>query len=219
VPDVKHQISDGRRRVVDLLKRISPATPPELAKQLGVTEAAVRQHLDGLAEAGLAVGTPRRTAGRGRPAVAWTLTDLATELFPDRHADLTVELLASVRRALGEDGLDRVIDERSKSQLARYRAAMPERGTLRKRVEALAMARTAEGYLADVADAPGGGLVLIEHHCPVCDAATACQGLCRSELDLFRDLLGPGILVERTQHLLSGDQRCAYLIRQTGASV
>jgi predicted ArsR family transcriptional regulator len=142
------------------------------------------------------------------------LTDLATELFPDRHADLTVELLASVRRALGEDGLDRVIDERSRAQLARYKAAMPDRGSLRTQVEALARARTAEGYLAEVVDAPDGGLVLVEHHCPVCDAATSCQGLCRSELELFRDLLGDGVTVERTQHLLSGDQRCAYLVRQ-----
>jgi len=224
VADVKPQVSDGRRRVVDALKRMAPATPPELAKHLGITEAAVRQHLDGLAASGLVASgldssVPRPVGIRGRPAVSWSLTDLAIELFPDRHGDLTVELLASVRRALGEDGLNRVIDDRSRVQLERYRAALPARSSLRRRVEALAKIRSAEGYLAEVVDDPGGGLLLIENHCPVCVAATACQGLCRTELELFRDLLGPGVLVERTQHLLSRDRRCAYLIKRAGAAL
>ncbi len=73
--------------------------------------------------------------------------------------------------------------------------------------------RTEEGYLAEVVDDPDGkGVLLVEHHCPICTAATACAGLCTSELDLFRDVLGASVKVERTQHLLSGDRRCAYRI-------
>ena len=65
-------------------------------------------------------------------------------------------------------------------------------------------------------DAFGRGLfddwLLIEHHCPICVAATSCQGLCHSELELFRAALGPEVTVAREQHLLSGDTRCAYRI-------
>ena len=76
--------------------------------------------------------------------------------------------------------------------------------------------RTGEGYLAEVVDAPDGdGLLLIEHHCPICDAAKACTNLCSAELDLFRDVLGPDVEVIRTQHLIQGDQRCAYRLRPT----
>ena len=57
-----------------------------------------------------------------------------------------------------------------------------------------------------------GALVLIEHHCPICVAASACQNLCRSELQLFRAVLGDDVEVERTQHLLAGDRRCAYRV-------
>jgi len=53
-------------------------------------------------------------------------------------------------------------------------------------------------------------VLLVEHHCPICTAASACAGLCSSELDLFRDVMGPAVRVERTQHLLAGDRRCAY---------
>ncbi len=55
-------------------------------------------------------------------------------------------------------------------------------------------------------------VVLVEHHCPICTAAAACPDLCRSELDLFRDVLGDDVVVERTQHLLAGNRRCAYTV-------
>jgi hypothetical protein len=35
---------------------------------------------------------------------------------------------------------------------------------------------------------------------------------CATELDLFRSTLGPGVTVERAEHILSGDRRCAYRI-------
>jgi predicted ArsR family transcriptional regulator len=56
------------------------------------------------------------------------------------------------------------------------------------------------------------GFVFIENHCPICAAATACQGFCTTELELFRSVLGPGVSVERGEHIVSGDRRCAYLI-------
>jgi len=143
----------------------------------------------------------------------WTLTDLAQDLFPDRHDDLTVDLLTAVREALGEAGLQKVIDARAETQRAAYERAIPKRASLRARVEALARVRTDEGYLAEVVDDPEGrGVLLVEHHCPICTAASACAGLCSSELDLFRAVMGPRVTVERTQHLLGGDRRCAYRI-------
>ena len=118
-------LTEAKRRIVDRLKRVDDATAAELASGLGLTGAAIRQHLDALAANGLVVARPRPVQGRGRPASAWALTDLARELFPDRHADLTVELIGSLRRALGPEGLDAVIAERSRAQIAAYRAALP----------------------------------------------------------------------------------------------
>ena len=41
-----------------------------------------------------------------------------------------------------------------------------------------------------------------------------CRGLCRRELGLFRDMLGPGVEVERIDHLLTGARRCSYRVRR-----
>ena len=40
-------------------------------------------------------------------------------------------------------------------------------------------------------DPDGKGVLLVEHHCPICTAASACAGLCSSELELFREVHGP----------------------------
>jgi predicted ArsR family transcriptional regulator len=211
------ELGDSKRRLVDRLKR-AESTPGELAAGLGLTEAAVRQHLDALAANGLVTASTRPPTGRGRPAQVWALTDLARDLFPDHHDDLTVDLLDAMRRALGDDGLAAVIDARADAQLAAYRKAIPKRGTVRARVEALARVRTEEGYLAEVIDDADGDIVLVEHHCPICVAAAACQNLCRSELDVFRAALGDDVTVERTQHLLGGDRRCAYKVHPVARS-
>jgi predicted ArsR family transcriptional regulator len=173
--------------------------------------------LDALHTAGLVEPRPRPAHGRGRPATAWALTDLAAELFPDRHAELTVELIDSVRRALGQSGVDQVVAERTRGQIETYRAAMPRgRVSLARRADALAAIRAGEGYVAEVVPAPDGdGLILVEHHCPICEAASACTNLCSAELELFRTVMGDDVEVTRTQHLLSGDQRCAYRLRST----
>lgn len=204
--------NDPKRRIVDHLKRIEAASATELAKAFSVTGSAVRQQLDELASAGLvAASDPVSGGGRGRPAVRWALTPLARDLFPDRHADLTVDLIQAIREAVGEAGLDQVIAARSKRQRADYLESTM--GTpVSVRASKLAAIRSAEGYLAEAIDHPDGSIVLVEHHCPICEAATSCQGLCRDELATFRSVFADVATVEREQHLLSGDQRCSYRI-------
>jgi predicted ArsR family transcriptional regulator len=150
------------------------------------------------------------TQGRGRPAARWQLTDTAGGAFPDRHVDLSVDLIESIRDELGEAALDQVIDARSKRQTEQYRALVGA-GPVAVRVRRLAEQRNAEGYVAEVI-ADGRDFVLVEHHCPICVAATTCRGLCTAELEVFRATLGDSVTVEREQHLFAGDQRCAYRI-------
>jgi predicted ArsR family transcriptional regulator len=205
-------IGSAQRRLVEHLKRSSPCTTAALAAALGVSGAAVRPQLAELESRGLVEQRAQPASGRGRPPSAWSLTPLAIDLFPDRHRDLTVELLAAVRAAVGEAGLEAVLAARDRTQLALLTEAIGARTDLRERVEILAAHRTRQGYMAEVVD-DGEALLLVEHHCPVCAAADSCQNLCRNELELFRDALGASADVERTQHLLSGDDRCVYRIR------
>ncbi len=211
-------ITPAKRRLLDRLKLTGGATAAELANLLQLTDVAIRQHLLALQTQGLVEQRQQTPDGRGRPATVWTVSALAYGVFPERHAELAVGLIEATRDALGEDGLTRIIDSRACQQIDAYRKRLPgEHEPLGLRVEALARERTAEGYMAEVAPAPGipDAYLLIEHHCPICDAARSCVGLCAAELTVFQQVLGPDTKVERVQHVLSGDTRCVYRITRS----
>jgi predicted ArsR family transcriptional regulator len=207
---LENTVRPAADRFLVLLKTRGPQTAAELGRVTGVTGEAARQQLVRLAADGLVVATaaPR---GVGRPAQVWSLTDAGNARFPDAHAELTAQLIRSIRTQFGEAALDRLIESRSAECRAAYAAALEGSADLGERVARLAEARTREGYMAE-SRAEGEGYVLIENHCPICVAATACQGFCRAELDTFRAVLGPDASVERTEHIVQGDRRCVYRI-------
>ncbi|WP_342113204.1 helix-turn-helix transcriptional regulator [Pseudoduganella sp. OTU4001] len=199
-------------QILFLLKTRGPRTAQQLAELLDLTSMGARRHLEAAEAAGLA--RHEDVAEKvGRPSRRWLLTEAGHARFPDRHADLTLQLITQVRSLFGEEGMDKLISAREKVTEAAYRDAVGAAGGLAQRVEALALARDAEGYMAEVEQAEDGSLLLVENHCPICAAARECQNFCRSELEVFQRVLGPGASVERAEHLLSGARRCAYRIK------
>jgi predicted ArsR family transcriptional regulator len=207
---LENSVRPAADRFLVLLKTRGPQTAAELGKAAGVTGEAARQQLVRLAADGLVVATTE-SRGVGRPAQVWGLTEAGNARFPDAHAELTAQLLRSIRTELGEAVLDRLIDARSAESKAAYTAALEGAADLGERVARLAEARTREGYMAE-AKAEGDGYLLVENHCPICVAATECQGFCRAELETFQEVLGPEASVERTEHIVQGDRRCAYRV-------
>lgn len=209
--DVASELSSAKRRIIERLKRADTATAPELAAEFGLTDTAIRQHLEALENAELVERVTAPSSGRGRPPVHWRLAASASSLFADRHSDLTVELIVSIRDALGEEALEAVVRTRAERQLATYRVAIDDTASVSDRVHRIAELRSAEGYLAEAVESDGH-MTLVEHHCPIRDAADSCAGLCSAELNLFQKALGPDVTVAREQHLLDGGQRCSYRI-------
>jgi predicted ArsR family transcriptional regulator len=201
-----------RRAIVQLLKTEGPFTSAQLAERLGVTAMAVRQHLYALASERL-VTVEEHPVPIGRPAKHWQLTREADRLFPDAYAELNLSLIAAMGDAFGEKGLKRVLESRCASQRVAYSKRITPSASLKQKLEQLARVRSEEGYMAEVNADEDGSLLFVENHCPICAAATVCQGFCTSELDLFRRILGPDVLIEREEHIISGSRRCAYRVR------
>jgi predicted ArsR family transcriptional regulator len=193
------------------LKTRGPQATLAVATRLGVSRQAALQTLERLAADGLvAHATERR--GVGRPKWLWSLTEKAHGRFPDTHAQLTVEMLAAIAKEFGEAGVERLIARRERDAEAAYAEALAPASTLESRLARLTALRVTEGYMAKWSRQDDGSYLLVENHCPICAAATACQGFCRAELTLFRNVLGPDVEVERTDHILAGARRCAYRI-------
>jgi predicted ArsR family transcriptional regulator len=201
----------GATRVLYALKSSGPQSADALARRLKVTVVAARQQLGRLLDKGLVAFEDHRE-GVGRPKRVWSLSEAGNARFPDSHATLTVDLIQAIGAALGPDALDRVIAEREKATRRIYAERVRPGRSLAERAKLLAEQRAEEGYMADVKRQPDGSLLLVENHCPICVAAKAYQGFCKSELNLFRDVLGAEAKVEREEHILAGARRCAYRI-------
>lgn len=200
------------QQMLYLLKTRGPQTAQRLAELLELTSMGARRQLEAAHAAGL-VRFEDVADKVGRPARSWHLTATGHARFPDRHADLTLQLVRQARAVFGEAGLERLIAAREADSEAQYRSALGEGGTVAGRAAALARARDAEGYMAETALQDDGSVLLIEHHCPICAAAAECQNFCRSELAIFQRVMGDGCTVERSEHLLTGARRCVYVIK------
>lgn len=198
-------------RTLFLLKTGGPNTTSGLARKLRITGEAARQQLVRLAEQGLVEATPQ-IRGRGRPRQLWRLTAAAHRRFPDSHPELTAQLIQTIRSALGEPALERVIAAREEELVRNYTFALKDAPELPQRMQRLVSLRNAEGYMAECRKDKEEYL-LIENHCPICAATGICQKLCRSELELFSQVLGPRVRVEREEHIVNGSRRCVYRIR------
>ena len=125
-------------------------------------------------------------------------------------------LIDAMGDAFGPAGMKQVLEARLHRQIDNYRARMRPDGSLKQKLEDLARIRTEEGYMAELTGGGEGGdgenFLFIENHCPICAAATVCKGFCATEMDLFHAVLGQDVQIERCEHIVSGNRRCAYRI-------
>ena len=198
------------------LKSLGEAQAETLARRLRISVQAVRQRLERLVAENL-VTYSDRAQGRGRPRRLWSLAPGAASLFPDTHAQLTVDLIGTIRNELGETALARLLERRREQINAFYRKRLAGEPDIARKLTALADMRSAEGYMARLETLADEGFLLVEDHCPICAAAMTCQGFCSIELQVFRNLLGPGWHIEREDHLLTGARRCSYRITPAAA--
>lgn len=199
-----------RKAILTQLKEMGPQTAPALATHLDVTPMAIRLHLYDLAAEQL-IDFSEKKMVRGRPAKYWALTDAAQSIFPDAHQSLAVDLLNTITQALGQAGLESVIDAHSQNQLTHYTSELNTATTISERVKRLADIRTREGYMVVIAQ-DGEDWLFCENHCPICSAAKTCTKLCTNELWVFQEVLGPDVNIVREEHILSGARRCKYRI-------
>jgi predicted ArsR family transcriptional regulator len=201
-----------RDRIVQILLRNGPSTTSAVAERLGLTDAAVRRHLDALLDQGLVETRAARVSGhraRGRPARVFVLTEAGRDSFLHQGYD---SLAADALRFLAESGGPAAVEAFARSRLdalqARYAAAV---GGLPAgspdRVEALARALTDDGFAASTRPAQtDGGVQLCQHHCPVAHVAAQFPQLCEAETHVFARLLDTP--VQRLATIARGDGIC-----------
>jgi len=95
-----------RDRVARTILENGPSTAADLARLIDLTPAAVRRHLDHLADEGVVESRDQKvygTRGRGRPAKVFALTESGRDSFDQQYDDLAVQAMRFLALRLGEE--------------------------------------------------------------------------------------------------------------------
>jgi predicted ArsR family transcriptional regulator len=192
-----------RERVRALLLELGPSTTATLGERLGLTQAAVRRHLDALLAEGSVTTREarRRVVTRGRPARLYALTDAGHAAGPSGYDDLA----AAALRFMSTEQLQDFAGSRVAELEHRYAHV----ATAADPAAALAEAMSADGYAAGVS-AQGLGVQLCQHHCPVQHVASEFPQLCDAETTAISKVLG--VHVQRLATIAHGDGVCTTYI-------
>lgn len=207
-----------RNRVARSILDHGPSLVADLAKRLGLTQPAVRRHLDALVSDGVVEPREQRVYGartRGRPAKVFALTDCGRDAFDQSYDKLAADALRFIAETAGDEAVVAFARARMAEQGEAYRAAV-ESADPEQRTEALARALSADGYAATARSAPGPqqGEQLCQHHCPVAHVAEQFPQLCEAETAFFSTLLGTH--VQRLATLAHGDGVCTTYVPRSG---
>lgn len=204
---MKQHVAD---RILMILKGWGEISVGALAVELGITKEGARLHLLKLTEMDF-VKSIQKNGGVGRPVSYYSLSQKGLSKFPNTHAAVTVELLRSVKKLLGENAVNLMITDRENQVYQRYVRVLQDSNTLEERLAHLSKIRSEEGYMAEW-KTENGEYFFIENHCPIGAAAAECQGFCHAELTSLKKLIGGEFQIERVQHILAGGHRCIYKI-------
>jgi predicted ArsR family transcriptional regulator len=202
-------VADGRTRdrVARLLLELGPSTAATLGDRLGLSQTAIRRHLDAMVEGGILTSRDQRSygpRGRGRPARVFALTDAGHAAGPSSYDDLAASALRFLAASAGEGAVADFAAARASEMEHRLRDVVGDL-PLDQRPEALAEALSADGYSAGVSRVPTGAQ-LCQHHCPVQHVAEQFPQLCEAETAMLSSLLGTH--VQRLATIAHGDGVC-----------
>lgn len=230
-PQAQTQVSgrSTRDHVFNSVLTHGPISAATIGKQLNLTPAAVRRHLDALEDEGLvSVQAVRTHQGAGRPSRRYVVTQQGQSEVGSDYVEVASSALSMVTRLGGENALRGFarhyfaeIEQKFNAQLKNTEANLNERiALLTKVLDEL-------GYAASTRKAGRGAKVttlraaqICQGHCPIQELAAEYPQFCEEETDLFARLLK--VDVRRLATMPTGGHVCTTHVplgRQAHASL
>lgn len=203
-------LESTRGRVVELLRK-GEASVNDLAERLGLTDNAIRAHLNTLERDGL-VRTAGKRAGVRKPETLYALTPEADRLFPHAYHLLFTRLLDRLRDRMPDEEIEGLLREIGRD-LAAEQPLQPAR-TLRERADRAVEVLERMGGLAEVREEEDV-LHIQGFSCPLSAASERHPEVCA----LAEALLGALLQVPVKEVCnRSGTPRCAFRVPGGDAS-
>jgi predicted ArsR family transcriptional regulator len=216
-----------RERVLAAVSEHGPVTAAEIGRRLGLTPAAVRRHLDALADHGAVAEhepagahTPGHVRGRGRPARAYVVSERGHGSLPGAYDELAAQAVRYLDQHGGPDAVAAFARERVAGLASRYARRLADTGhDVSARADVLVEAMTEDGFAASARPVATGalhGVQLCQGHCPVGRVAEEFPQFCDAETEAISRLLG--VHVQRLSTLARGAHVCTTFIPTTALS-
>ena len=202
-----------RQKIVELLKERGRATVEELADAVGLTQMAVRHHLNVLqAENLVAASSVRRKSHPGRPQQLYALTEAANELFPEEYYHLADYLLDEVKASLGKAGLDELL-RRIASRMAAEAPPMRPGQRLEEHLDRAVQFLGQKGFTARWEVAGDKTIFIRMLTCPYRQVAREHNEVCHLDMQIIKEMLNVDPV--RLTCMANGDEYCTYRINQS----
>lgn len=208
-----------RDEVIRILHEQGARSVAELAQAVGVSEGAMRRHLDIMAAEGL-IATRLERQPRGRPVTRYLLSEAGEEQSAAGHYARLLDRIYPALARLPREAVDGRSGEQLLEQLflsvaeevARSHASkVAGAGALDQRVEQVAVALREEGILNDVVD-EGEFFRLRNIGCPYRSTAEEAPAACSADRHTIELLLGER--VEQMSTIVDGHPTCEYLVHK-----
>lgn len=199
-----------RKQIMMMLKTEGALTVSEMAERLGVTEMAVRRHINTL-ERDRLIESKLLRQSMGRPTNQYFLTEKSEQFFPKQYADFTLEILTDLEKNHGSEIIEEVFKNRAErilnTNLPKFKGK-----SLEERIKMLADLQDKRGYMIKWKKQEDGTFQFIEFNCPISMISSEYKQACKCELEWFAELLDAE--VERIECKTDNGQNCVYLIRE-----
>jgi len=200
-----------RQKIVELLRERGQATVEELASAVGLTQMAVRHHLNVLyGENLVATSSVRRKNQPGRPQQVYALTEAASELFPEDYYHLVDYLLTEAKTVLGAAGLNEML-RRIAFRVLAERPRLPTDLTPEEQLHQLVQFLSDKGFTARWGR-EGDNYVIRMLACPYRQIARQYHEVCRLDMLMIKETLQ--VEPVRLSCMATGDEYCTYHVSQ-----
>ncbi|WP_026584394.1 helix-turn-helix transcriptional regulator [Bacillus sp. J33] len=196
--------------ILRLIKTSGRLSIMDLASKLGISEMAVRRHIQVLEkDAYLESVILRKT--KGRPSKLYQLTKKGEDLFPKKYKQLSVELLKELI-SMGQEELITELFTRRKNRLLQQYEIQTSGKSFAEKLEILTEIQALEGFMPEI-QKEKGQIHLKEYNCPYIETAAEFKQICKAEKEFIQDFLDTEE-VQIKACMATGDGCCHYIINE-----
>ncbi|MGM7681022.1 helix-turn-helix transcriptional regulator [Cytobacillus sp. Hm23] len=212
---MQNKSSSTRDEILRLLKFKKRLTVIELANELGITEMAVRRHLNTL-ERDLYIQSTLVRQAIGRPIHVYQLSAKGEELFPRNYKSVTLEFLEDIHKMGGQEMIHQLFQNRLERLTKRYDTRLNNK-TFEEKINELASIQNENGYMAEIEQKDDDVFYINEFNCPISEVAEHYEQACACELQLFKDVLKTDVIA--CSCLAKGDDYCRYEVKKPSENI